>query len=98
MSPFLMAKYELTQAQWQTMTDGETPSTFVAGSTDEFSKKTKPVTRRHPVETVSWDDVRLWLHRHRLARGLRELIARVGDPRDRNHVAREIVDGPRAAP
>lgn len=55
--PFYLGKYEVTQAQWQAVM-GSNPS--------------KVVGPRHPVETVSWDDIQPFLdrlnHRSLLAR------------------------------
>jgi formylglycine-generating enzyme required for sulfatase activity len=45
--PFLLGKYEVTQAQWTEVT-GRNPSTFTNG----------PDAGRRPVETVTWTDIR----------------------------------------
>mgnify|MGYP002624769012 CR=1 FL=1 len=47
LSPFFLAKYEMTQAQWERFT-GRRPSSW---RPDSY----KGVTMFHPVETVSWD-------------------------------------------
>jgi formylglycine-generating enzyme required for sulfatase activity len=65
LSPYFMAKYECTQAQWIAMTGGLDPSRFKAGgATGE-----KQHTLRNPVERVSWEDgvgETGWLARNRL--------------------------------
>ncbi len=50
LSPFLLSKYEVTQAQWQLLC-GETPSWY----TNERHNVTR-FTRTQPVESVSWID------------------------------------------
>ena len=50
--PFFISKYEITQAQWITMTGGSNPSRFKQGTT----AYTKQVTWRNPVETITWND------------------------------------------
>ena len=64
--PFLLARHELTKAQWDRLcqTDAERrPSGFPAGVTDFRDRE---VTETHPVERVSWEaSVRL-LRRHGL--------------------------------
>ncbi len=62
LSPYFIAKHEVTQAQWEAMT-GLRPSQYVPGS--EFGGKR--VTLRHPVEHVSWEDCARWLARWNLA-------------------------------
>ena len=49
LSPFLISKYELTQAQYLRLT-GENPSTYFAGQDYQSSL---PLSRTHPVESVS---------------------------------------------
>lgn len=58
LAPFLIGKYELTQAQWRRMS-GTTPSFFngtitVPGASGDYAI--------HPVESISWADLRnvLW--------------------------------------
>lgn len=63
LSPFFLSKYELTQAQWATLTGGERPSNFAAG--ERWGGH--DITPRNPVEEVSWEDCATWLRRHRMA-------------------------------
>ena len=56
LSPFLISKYELTQAQWQRLT-GHNPSMVQADGD----------TARHPVEQVSWWDASTCMGRAGLA-------------------------------
>jgi formylglycine-generating enzyme required for sulfatase activity len=58
LSPFLLSKHEMTQGQWLAAT-GTNPSHFPPGN----QKLPHPVTLRHPVEQVSWDDCHLVLRR-----------------------------------
>jgi serine/threonine protein kinase/formylglycine-generating enzyme required for sulfatase activity len=55
--PFLISKYEMTQAQWLRAT-GENPSMYSPryARTDKFlfSRDDKPFSLLHPIETVSW--------------------------------------------
>jgi formylglycine-generating enzyme required for sulfatase activity len=57
LAPFFLAKHEVTQAQWLQLT-GQKPSvlhdkrTMVEGA---------PITARHPLENVTWDDCRAGL-------------------------------------
>jgi len=60
LTPYLVGKHELTQAQWERMT-GARPSQHGPGS--EYGS----VTLRHPVEQVSWEDCARWLPRFNLA-------------------------------
>ncbi len=59
LSPFFVAKHEVTQAQWERLTGGEHPSYY--GPRWEIVGKR--VTLRHPVEQVSWEDCTRWLPR-----------------------------------
>jgi formylglycine-generating enzyme required for sulfatase activity len=52
LSPYFLGKHEVTQAQWATMSDGLDPSRYKAGR----SIGDRLLTRRDPVENVSWDD------------------------------------------
>ena len=63
LSPYFLAKHEMTQAQWKAMTEGKDPSMYKAGQTIGD----KALTARNPVEQVSWEDCDLWLSRNRLA-------------------------------
>jgi formylglycine-generating enzyme required for sulfatase activity/tRNA A-37 threonylcarbamoyl transferase component Bud32 len=56
--PFLLAKYELTQGQWVRLCD-DNPCTFPQGTRDGEHV----VDLDHPLETVSWHDVRAMLAR-----------------------------------
>jgi len=49
LAPFLLAKHELTQAQWQRFT-GRTPAKYLAG----MQVRTQAISERSPVERVSW--------------------------------------------
>jgi formylglycine-generating enzyme required for sulfatase activity len=62
LSPFLLGKHEITQAQWRTMTEGEDPSAYKAG----WSMGGRRLTPRNPVDQVSWEECDRWLSRHRL--------------------------------
>ena len=64
LQPFLISKYECTQAQWLRLT-GENPSTFRAGL--EFRGEKEPESLLNAVEQVSWEDCRLHLGRIGLA-------------------------------
>ncbi len=60
--PFFLAKHECTQAQWEALTEGEDPSTW-----ERVNKVLgRPVTIRHPVESVSWFECQKWADRHGL--------------------------------
>jgi len=61
LSPYLIGKHEVTQAQWKRMT-GQGPSLYGPGQ-DFGGKK---VTPSHPVEQVSWEDCERWLARWNL--------------------------------
>ncbi len=56
LSPFLLARHELTQAQWQRLWYGEPelvqPSAYPAGRT--FGRRGRTMTWSNPVEQVSW--------------------------------------------
>ncbi len=56
LAPFLLSKYELTQAQWLRITAKE-PSRYKPGPAGW------PITMTNPVEQVSWYDCRTWLDR-----------------------------------
>jgi serine/threonine protein kinase/formylglycine-generating enzyme required for sulfatase activity len=51
-APFLIARHELTQGQWQRLARGPNPSYYAAGR--EFAAVESPITAAHPVEQVSW--------------------------------------------
>ncbi len=53
LNSFWMGKYELTQAQWKAVMGGANPSHFQGGSYGN--------TDNYPVETVSWNDVQLFI-------------------------------------
>ncbi len=59
LAAFLLAKHECTQAQWIRMTGGENPSNYGPGAELGGRK----VTRRNPVEQVSWEVCTKWLPR-----------------------------------
>ena len=58
LAPFLLSKFELTQAQWQRVT-GSNPSVHTARSTYVLSS----AAPRHPVESVDWQRARSVLHK-----------------------------------
>ncbi len=62
LSAYFLGKHECTQAQWEWMTGGEKPSSYGPGA--GFGGK--KVTRRNPVEQVSWEDCVRWLSRNKL--------------------------------
>ncbi len=62
LSACFLGKHECTQAQWERLTGGGKPSDYRPGN--EFGGK--KVTRRHPVEQVSWEECMMWLPRHNL--------------------------------
>jgi formylglycine-generating enzyme required for sulfatase activity/tRNA A-37 threonylcarbamoyl transferase component Bud32 len=61
LSPFFLARHELTQGQWLRLT-GSSPSYYAAGRTWAGDA----VTGANPVEQVSWEDCDRWLARHGL--------------------------------
>ena len=63
LAPFLLAKHELTQAQWLVLTGERTPSTLPAGVVRSDGKA---VTVRHPVESASWGECTAVLQQHGL--------------------------------
>ncbi|MCU0865311.1 MAG: bifunctional serine/threonine-protein kinase/formylglycine-generating enzyme family protein [Planctomycetes bacterium] len=63
LAPFLLAKHELTQAQWLVLTGERTPSALPAGSVRSDGKA---VTVRHPVESAAWGDCAAVLEQHGL--------------------------------
>ena len=60
LSPFLIGKHELSQAQWERLT-GARPSRFGPGRWGE-----RPVDLRHPVTDVAWSEATRVLARHEL--------------------------------
>jgi formylglycine-generating enzyme required for sulfatase activity len=60
--PYLIAKHECTQAQWEAMTGGDGPSMYDRGEVIGG----REITDRNPVERVSRDEASRWLVRHRL--------------------------------
>jgi serine/threonine protein kinase/formylglycine-generating enzyme required for sulfatase activity len=62
LSPFLVSKYEMTQAQWMRLSDSPNPSVHAPGA-NGWCKK---VTLCNPVENVSWDDAVAVLARYGL--------------------------------
>ena len=63
LDPFFLAKHELTQAQWQRLSWGETPSLFAAGT--EYVPG-ELIDGAHPVEMVTPLESRAMLRRHGL--------------------------------
>ncbi|MEM7204339.1 MAG: bifunctional serine/threonine-protein kinase/formylglycine-generating enzyme family protein [Planctomycetota bacterium] len=64
LAPFLLSKYELTQAQWRRLSRGDEPSGYKAGSEPG---KVAVITWSNPVENIGWNDAVDLLHRHGLA-------------------------------
>ncbi|MCC6671486.1 MAG: SUMF1/EgtB/PvdO family nonheme iron enzyme [Planctomycetes bacterium] len=62
LAPFLFGKHEVTQAQWLAMTNKK-PSIIHDKTT---TLDGQAITRRHPVENVSWDEARAALQRQGL--------------------------------
>lgn len=54
LEPYFIAKYEMTQAQWERLT-GFNPSAYRPGAEGESFVATQPV------ESISWDDCMRWL-------------------------------------
>jgi formylglycine-generating enzyme required for sulfatase activity len=63
LAPFLLAKHELTQAQWLVLTGERTPSALQAGS---LRSDGKAITVRHPVDSASWSECNALLERQGL--------------------------------
>ena len=61
LTPFLVGKYEVTQDQWQRCM-GANPSELFAGKT-EAGRVSVSINGMHPVESVSWWDVRDFVRR-----------------------------------
>jgi formylglycine-generating enzyme required for sulfatase activity len=61
-APFLLSRYEMTQAQWLRLT-GESPSQYPAATAPNL---VRTITGANPVERVSWNDAQKWLTRHGL--------------------------------
>ncbi|MFO1078799.1 MAG: bifunctional serine/threonine-protein kinase/formylglycine-generating enzyme family protein [Planctomycetota bacterium] len=54
LGPFLLGKYEVTQAQWRRLTDGDSPSMYQPLPSVGLLLKVQAITRCNPVENVSW--------------------------------------------
>ncbi len=65
LSPYFLARHELTKGQWKRLTVGDEPSWYERGSTYEGNPVAIGWT--HPVEQVSWTDCDLWMHRSGLS-------------------------------
>lgn len=63
LAPFLLARHEVTRAQWSRLTSGPAGS-WIDGQ--RYNGDAKPVGPTHPVESVSWQVATLWLGRHGL--------------------------------
>lgn len=67
LDPFLVSKFEVTQAQWKRMTEGHNPAFYCPGViTVEQDAEQPPTTALHPVERVSRVDAFRVLERHGL--------------------------------
>jgi serine/threonine protein kinase/formylglycine-generating enzyme required for sulfatase activity len=58
LGPFLLSKFEMSQAQWMRLNGGEQPSILRAGRKDKGGKTRgggRVMTLEHPVEGVSWN-------------------------------------------
>ena len=83
LAPYLLSKFELTQAQWVRLA-GENPSFLIEGQDFELQNKVieyRDFDTGHPVENVSWDDVNQLFARWRLTfptEAQWELAARAG--------------------
>lgn len=66
LEPFFLSKYEMTQAQWMHLNEGENPSYYRKGRTYDSRSPDRPMTLVHPVENMLWNDARAALHRHGL--------------------------------
>ena len=62
LSPYFLSKYECTQAQWRALTGGQNPSRLPAGKRRSWDDL-KPITPRHPVSEVTWQECATWLSR-----------------------------------
>jgi formylglycine-generating enzyme required for sulfatase activity len=64
LSPFFIARYEITQAQWSRLSGGDAPSLYQPPATPGGHR---PVSLIHPVENVSWQMCSELLDRHGLS-------------------------------
>ncbi len=60
--PYLLAKYEVTQAQWERLTT-RNPSHFVGRAPRADQEEDASITPMHPVESVSWYEAERALRR-----------------------------------
>jgi len=60
LAPFLISRFEMTQAQWERLT-GQNPSLYLAPTSPGGAKS---ITLSNPVEQVDWLDADRWLRRH----------------------------------
>jgi formylglycine-generating enzyme required for sulfatase activity len=65
LSPYFLARHELTQGQWMRLGDGRNPSSH-APPWDRPDDRAEPVTLAHPVENVSFDMCARLLPQHAL--------------------------------
>ena len=63
LAPFFLGKHEVTQAQWMVLGPGLNPSHIAPGAVTKGGWR---VTRRHPVESVTWDQCAQTLERYGL--------------------------------
>jgi serine/threonine protein kinase/formylglycine-generating enzyme required for sulfatase activity len=61
LAPFLLARHELTRAQWRRLA-GEQPSAWEAGTA--VSGDREPIGPTHPADSMSWQGAMTWLQRH----------------------------------
>ena len=59
---FYLGKYEVTQAEWEAVTGGLTPSEFKRGN-EAVKDISDADLKRFPVEHVSWDDCQVFIER-----------------------------------
>jgi formylglycine-generating enzyme required for sulfatase activity len=65
LAPFLMARHELTRAQWQRLT-GTSPFWFKENTTVGYEGDPIPIGPSHPAESMSANEASLWMERHGL--------------------------------
>jgi serine/threonine protein kinase/formylglycine-generating enzyme required for sulfatase activity len=61
LTPYFLARHELTKGQWFRVTEGDEPSWFRRGNT--YANDAGAISWWHPVENVAWEDCALQLPR-----------------------------------